>query len=211
MKKTLIALLMALTGYLLMADALQDALNNELVFTTGGDANWVAETGTTHDGVLAVQSGSIGTNQSTWIETTVTGPVQLSFWWRTSSERSCDKLECCIGTDYYGFCLNPVSGELPWRNVVVDIPRGDQTVRWTYSKDGSVDAGFDRAWLDEVELIPLPPVIVAFAGEGGLINGKETVSMVFEAAECYGSLPLPVRDGYTFKGWYTEDGEEVDV
>lgn len=38
MKKTLVAIALALTGHVLMADVLQDALNNQtLVFTTGGE------------------------------------------------------------------------------------------------------------------------------------------------------------------------------
>src|SRR5438874_2742120 len=61
-----------------LAQAL-DATN--LVWTTGGNTNWVAETDVTYDGVDAAQSGVIKTNQETWVQTTVVGPGTVSFWW----------------------------------------------------------------------------------------------------------------------------------
>ena len=67
------------------AATFSDALNSPpLTFTTGGNSNWFIETTDTHDGVSAVQSGTIGDSQSTWIQTQVTGPGTLSFWWKVS-------------------------------------------------------------------------------------------------------------------------------
>lgn len=61
-----------------------DATN--LVWTTGGDTNWFYQTTVTTDGIDAAQSGAIGDNQATWIQTTVTGPGTVSFWWKVSTE-----------------------------------------------------------------------------------------------------------------------------
>src|ERR1017187_604556 len=48
------------------------ALNGtNLVWTTGGDANWFVQVTNTYDGVMAAQSGTITDSQQTWIETTV--------------------------------------------------------------------------------------------------------------------------------------------
>lgn len=43
---------------------------------------------------MAAQSGTITHSQESWLETTVTGPGQLGYWWSVSSEASFDFLEC---------------------------------------------------------------------------------------------------------------------
>jgi hypothetical protein len=37
--------------------------------------SWFAQATNTHDGVDAVRSGGVGSNQTSWIETTVIGPA----------------------------------------------------------------------------------------------------------------------------------------
>ena len=76
------------------AVTLGEALNaTNFTWTSGGAASWLAQSTTTHDGVAAAQSGTITHSQETWLETTVTGPGPLSFWWKVSSESCCDYLE----------------------------------------------------------------------------------------------------------------------
>src|SRR3989442_9113836 len=63
--------------------------NTNLVWTTGGDASWFATNDPvvpTFDGVDAAASGTISANQESWIETTVTGPGNVSFWWYVFSD-----------------------------------------------------------------------------------------------------------------------------
>ena len=68
---------------------LADALDNSaLTFTTGGEADWFAQSDENHDGTDAAKSGPVVRLQSTWMETTVSGPGMLSFWWCVSSEAS---------------------------------------------------------------------------------------------------------------------------
>lgn len=70
-----------------ISPTLGEALNNTaLVWTTHGDAEWFAQTSTSHDGEAAAQSGDIGDSQSSHLETTVAGPGTLSFYWKVSSE-----------------------------------------------------------------------------------------------------------------------------
>jgi hypothetical protein len=68
----------------------------ELVWTTGGDVPWFAQTSVTHDGVDAAQSGAIAESQQSCLETTLIGPGMLTFWWRTGSEGWCDFLMLAI-------------------------------------------------------------------------------------------------------------------
>ena len=68
------------------------------------------------------------------------------------------------------------------------------------------------AWVDamnpdikEIEIIVLaaPQIYytVTYNANGGTLT---TTSKTVVYNEAYGSLPTPIRDGYTFKGWYTE-------
>ena len=121
--------------------------NSSLNFTTGGDASWFGQTSTAHDGVDSARSGLIGHSESTWLETTVSGPGILSFWWKVSSEASWDVLKVAVD----GTVDSSISGsDGGWERKSLSIASGAHTVRWTYSKDGSVTNGSDCAWVDQV-------------------------------------------------------------
>jgi hypothetical protein len=134
-----------------------DATN--LAWTTGGDAAWFPQANLTHDGVDAARSAPVTEGQESWVETTVTGPGTVAFWWRVSSEMDADFLE---------FYLNEVlqrriSGEVDWEQASVPVPAGDSTLRWRYVKDVGTDVGEDCGWLDVVAYAPSsgPPRILA--------------------------------------------------
>lgn len=130
-----------------------------LAWVTGGDAVWFAQTTNTHDDVDAAQSGRITNNQTSWLETTVMGPGVLSFWWKVSSETNYDWLSFALGSSVQA----RISGEVDWRPLAVAIAAGPQTIRWTYSKDVSLNRGMDAAWVDQMQFdtnltsLPVPP------------------------------------------------------
>jgi hypothetical protein len=75
-----------------------------------------------------------------------------------SSESCCDFARFAVdGTFQYS-----ISGENNWQQKAYAVPAGVHTLRWTYSKDGSVVSGSDRAWLDSVSYLApeIPPVLV---------------------------------------------------
>jgi hypothetical protein len=55
---------------------------------TSGDVPWFGESAITHDGVDAAQSGAIGNNQVSTLQTIMVGPGSVTFWWKVSSEQS---------------------------------------------------------------------------------------------------------------------------
>ena len=59
--------------------------NSTLPFTTGGDANWTSQAVISHDGAAAAQTGKLTESQETWLQTTVSGPGTLTFWWKVDS------------------------------------------------------------------------------------------------------------------------------
>ncbi len=134
--------------------AFQTALDNNLVWSTGGSSPWFATSVQAHDGRSAAQSGAIGNSQESWIQASVTGPARLTFWRKISSEADYDFLEFHIDG-----VLQPgrISGEVPWQKQTNNIASGTHTLRWRYLKDIADSAGADAAWLDEVILLAQVP------------------------------------------------------
>lgn len=140
------------------------ALNaTNLTWTTSSSRSpttlgWFAQNRETHDGDVAAQSGAITHGQQSTLQTTVTGPGTVSFWWKVSSEAGYDFLRFYwnnLTTPYAG-----ISGDTDWQPITLTLPAGTHTLRWAYAKDANVNSGHDAGWVDEVIFTPPPPVIV---------------------------------------------------
>lgn len=142
-------------------NSLADSLDGAgLIWTTGGNAPWFSQTTTTHDTVDAAQSGAIGNNQSSWVQTTVTGPGTLEFWWNVDSDDniSYDYLEFTIDGNYE----SEIAGSWGWDSYWIELGPGSHTLRWTYWKDSSDTAGTDAGFLDEVSFTPFTAPVITF-------------------------------------------------
>ena len=125
--------------------------NNEITnFTTGGSSPWFSQSAYSHDGVGAWQSGPLGDNQENYLETTVTGPGALTFWWAVESEECCDKLWFSVD----GMDQTNIAGIVSWQQKSVTLAAGSHTLRWRYAKDGSDSVPRDAGWVDEVMFTP---------------------------------------------------------
>jgi subtilisin family serine protease len=133
------------------SSAIGEALDNtEFAWIRGGDNVWFAQSSASVDGGNAARSGTIGHSQSSYIETSITGPGTLSFYWKVSSESGFDYLRFLFdGVEQTG----AISGESGWMQKVYTIASGVHTLRWAYDKDGSVSRGSDAGWLDSVTFI----------------------------------------------------------
>ena len=121
--------------------------NTDLSWTTGGDAGWFGQPNTYYYGGDAAQSGTITHNQESRVQTTVTGPGTLKFYWKVSSEANWDFLRFYID----GVEQERISGTVDWQQKTYGISSGSHTLKWRYTKDGSVNSGSDCGWLDKVE------------------------------------------------------------
>lgn len=157
-----------------------------LSWTTGGAADWFGiANSSAHDGLDAAQSGNVGDAQSTWLETTVTGPGIMGFWWKVASEPYFDVLEVVVNSNV----LAEISGQQGWTEVQLELPEGQVTVRWQYRKDSSYSEEPDTAWLDAVSfnstpviapsIVTQPQDLVLSVGSDGLLSvggtGTETL------------------------------------
>ena len=187
---------------------LGDAVNApSLKWSTIGDAIWQAETNVSHDLVSAAQSGNIGDNQSSVLQTSVSGPGAISFWWKVSSEPGSGFLTFLVdGQEQPG----SISGEVDWQfeSYAVTGP-GTHTLVWIYAKDADQAAGSDCGWLDEVAWTPtvisntvsisLSPPDGGSATGGGTFFGGTNIT-----------VSATPNTGYTFVNW-TEGGTVVST
>ena len=136
------------------APSLATALDTTgLTWTTGGAAGWTVQTAVTHDNVDAAQSGKITDNQESTLETVITGPATVAFWWRVDSEQNFDFLS----VELDGTLQFRISGTLAWEQKTVAVAAGTHTLRWAYRKDGSDSRGTDAGWVDQVEVRQAQP------------------------------------------------------
>lgn len=147
--------------------------NCNLVWTTGGDANWFASSAPSYVlfGSTVAQSGKIDNGKSTFIQTSVNGPGTLTFNWRVSSQP--------LFFDYLNFTIDNVEkakisgyADSQWQKLTVAIPDGQRSLRWTYVKDFTVTAGDDAGWLDKVEYLAVAPVTITAPAAGTMVKGS---------------------------------------
>jgi len=129
-----------------------DILNaSELTFLSGGDAEWMADPVTNHDGVISLRSGVIAHSQESWVETFVSGIGELSFWWKALGQVNGSRLYDYLKVELDGELVSRI-GVADWTNMVISVTNsGTHTVRWTYLKNATVDPLCDCGWLDEVK------------------------------------------------------------
>lgn len=128
------------------------ALNTtNLSWSTGGDARWSGEYAYAHDGYAAARSGLLSSNQQAWLQTTVTGPGSILYWWEVS---------CANGASLAfvvdGFVKEQISGAVPWRSRAWFLGVGTHTLRWNYSEGAGPGVGLDAGLVDQVQWLPCP-------------------------------------------------------
>ena len=149
-----------------------------LAWITYGEAAWAGQTRDSHDGVSAARTGRIGNNAQSTLQTTVTGPGLLSFWWRVSAEEGYDWLTFQIS----GETQAAITGDSGWESKSFRVPAGSQLLEWSFAKDFSFKAGEDVGWVDQVSFAPtlgrVDHLEWSLAGEDNLTQVPFAVSLV---------------------------------
>jgi C1A family cysteine protease/PKD repeat protein len=134
--------------------ALDDALDaSSLSVVLMSEVQWV---GVDHESIVdgdSMQSGDVGDGETTTLALSIVGPMDLSFWWKVSSEPGGDVLSFEIpeaGID------ESITGDQDWSERDYEIGEGAHTLVWSYSKDSSASELDDTAWLDSVTMRALP-------------------------------------------------------
>ena len=167
--------------------------NTSLAWTTGGDAEWFGQTAVYYYGGSAAQSGNMpgSTNQSSWIQTTVTGPGILSFHWRVSPGGMSELVFYMDGvkkSDCWTF--------QNWQRMTYVIPSGSHTLRWDYAPfiHTSGVAGF----LDKVVYLSGAAILVESPNGGETWKPRDYRGIRWMASEGVGpSVRLELLKGGT--------------
>ena len=132
---------------------------------------------------------------------TVTGPGELRFWWKVSSQYDCDGVGFFVDEEYH----SELSGESDWEEVAVEVGDGEHTFQWQYVKDDSITEGYDCAWLDQITWTPTATYQIKYMpGANGTGSSFSDTKMSGLALDL--RTAIFTRTGYTQTGWATSDG-----
>jgi len=131
---------------------------------------WLVQSSEKYTGTLAAKSGAIGNSGNTSLSVTlnVTTDGSILFYQKVSSQN---------GGDYLKFYIDDVlqdqwSGAGNWERQSYAVSSGIRNFRWSYSKNPSLYADADCAWLDHIVFPPFetyfepPQNLVTIAGNG---------------------------------------------
>ncbi len=155
---------------------LGQALNNtNLAWTTsgtGGATGWFAESSFSHDGVSAAQAGSLFSPSMTSIlQTTVTGPGTLSFWWCDMSFNDNSLSFSVDSSNVMTYVKSPL-----WEQQTFYLGPGTHTLKWT----SSYGPRFGDRYVDEVGYAAgaTTPVIISQPASQSQVPGLDVLFTV---------------------------------
>ncbi len=129
-----------------------------LTFTNVGSTPWFGETTVTHDGVAAVQSSAVNDPQTSTLQTTVTGPGTLSFWWQISAP-----VFNSVEFQFGGITQVAIFGNTSWTQQVIYLGDGVQTLQWNYFINSFPMSPDYAGWVAQITFTPgttSPSVVV---------------------------------------------------
>lgn len=155
--------------------------NCQLTWTTGGDGDWFDQTNTYYYDGDAAQSASVDDYQNSYIQTTVTGPGLVSFYWKITSDTAkwnWNYMYLYINDSYYDY----IGGNADWSHLAIPLGAGTHTLRWEYNSSYYYTPGYDCGWLDKVEFTSLPEIELSrtqmtFGASGGIVSGPQTFTI----------------------------------
>jgi len=130
---------------------------------SGDDANWFNAFTGNSNGETAMRSGNIGNNQNTALLAYFTGPDDLSFRWKASTEQGVDLLKLYIDD----ILIDTISGDQDWQQRNIALSTGEHRVVWVYEKNIAASALQDTVWLDSINTPLAPPPGGGLSGGGG--------------------------------------------
>jgi hypothetical protein len=144
----------------LPAQSLGTALDNtNLTWTTsstgGGIHPWFGQTTTHYYGGSAAQSGSIlNSSQTSILQTTVTGPGTLTYWWKVATTYSVSPTAGgALSLKANGVTQTNLYDNVDWTPQTIYLGDGTQTVQWVLSYYINV-IGAGTGWVDQVTWTP---------------------------------------------------------
>ncbi len=130
-------------------DGFESGTFTNIGWTFAGNQPWIITTSSVAAGNFAARSGFIGHSQTSSLK--YTGNFQagdVSFSYKVSCEANFDALRFYVDN----VLQQSWGGEIGWATHIQPLTAGAHTLEWRYVKDGSLVAGQDAAFLDNVNL-----------------------------------------------------------
>ena len=117
-----------------------------LVWTTSPNGAWFAQAATTHNGLPAAQTATPLMASQSSLQTVVTGPGMLSFWWKMSFS---NYLYFAFG----GLSQASISGPSDWRQSTFYLGPGTANLVWACVRRAPGLDWTNAAWVSEVSFV----------------------------------------------------------
>ena len=196
--------------YVDVAISLEEAVDNTaLSWTSGGNSSWFGQSTTYYYGGSAAQSGAISHNQNSWIQTTVSEPGTLTFYWNVSSQAGYDFLEFYVD----GVLHDRITGGTNWQPKSYTLSFGSHTLLWKYVKDIGVYNESDCGWLDKVEFTAAEAIFDTGQGSYPSIAGRHegtiTPAKTLNVSKVF-TYPCPGTGGHSaYAAFYDQGGRLI--
>lgn len=168
--------------------------NPDSVPDSGGNVPWELDPLTEFNGGPTARSGKIGHSGSSWMQVALEGPAEFSFHWKVSSETNSDVLRLLID----GQENDRISGEVDWREKLVQVSAGSHAIRWEYSKNQSLNTGSDAGWVARFASYSLTPPGFVGPRAWPARKGQLFSSKVEAIGATQLTLTSPLPNGLTF-------------
>jgi hypothetical protein len=128
---------------------------NTSIWTRGGNdyPYWIIYNNPVIEGYNSSGNENIEDGEEAWIQTSNNISVNqdsiMYFYWKVSSENNWDFLSFYLNN----LVVSRIDGEMGWRREKFYLPVGNYSIKWKYSKDGSVSSGSDTGWIDNIRII----------------------------------------------------------
>jgi alpha-tubulin suppressor-like RCC1 family protein len=144
--------------------------SSNLTWQTSGDVPWFVTTASSIAGAASVQTGDVlaGSQQSV-LQTTVTGPGTLAFWWHLNESYSSASLRFLDN----GLTQSALSDWCGWQMQTVYLGPGIHVLQWVYTNTYP-SAGWNYGRLDNVSFVPGGTAPIIAAGPVSLKRGEGT-------------------------------------
>jgi hypothetical protein len=156
-----------------------------LPWVTDSAVGWSVQGTVVSSGKFAAKAGAVSDGKSSSLSvSSFAGGGVGSFDVKVSSEPNWDQLEFYLN----GVRLQAWSGEVAWTTFQFQIPSGNNTYEWRYTKDSANSVGADTAWIDNIQLRVRPAIdstskaTVKFVG---FQDGKGQVSVTGQVGQTY--------------------------
>jgi hypothetical protein len=120
--------------------------NPAQMWWTSGNAPWFSETNVEYAGLPAAQTGALGFDEESWLETIVNGPGTLSFWLKAAAPYGGNLVFTANGSNTMLF-----NGVFDWQQITTNLPAGPSVLLWRYLTD--VSSGNNTFWIDDVTFV----------------------------------------------------------